>query len=118
MPFVHFSVATIEYFFWVYSFHVGRTCQRTECTSQQVQILRFWILSIVLLSKMLSCLFSKTMFQRLESASRLQVRPTQMGPIDSASPYSRTQLIRSYLKTETESSLRNITFWKINSTAF
>jgi hypothetical protein len=80
---------------------------------------------------------------------RLQVKPTQLGPIDRASPYLRipvslsrgyinqaqhrpsyiplwkwhtcpeietssidwTQLSRFYLKTETESSFRNIVFW-------
>jgi hypothetical protein len=34
------------------------------------------------------------------------VKPTQLGPIDRASP----QLSRIYLKTETESSLRNVVF--------
>jgi hypothetical protein len=38
---------------------------------------------------------------------RLQVKPTQLGPIDRASPYLRT-----------ESSLRNVVFWKINRTIF
>jgi hypothetical protein len=38
---------------------------------------------------------------------RLQVKPTQLGPIDKPSPYLRT-----------ESSLRNFVFWNINRTVF
>jgi hypothetical protein len=51
---------------------------------------------------------------------RLQVKPTQLGPIDRASLYLHTkietsfidwtQLNRFYLKTETESSFRNVVF--------
>jgi hypothetical protein len=51
---------------------------------------------------------------------RPQVKPTQLDPIDRASPYLRTfffssiywiQLSRFYLRTETESSLRNVVFF-------
>jgi hypothetical protein len=38
---------------------------------------------------------------------RLQVEPTQLGPIDTASRYLRNRI---YLKTETESILRNAVF--------
>jgi hypothetical protein len=54
----------------------------------------------------------------------LQVKPTQLGPIDRASPYLWTSCIdwaklnRFDLKMETESSLRNVVFWKINRTVF
>jgi hypothetical protein len=55
---------------------------------------------------------------------RLQVKPTQLGPINKVSPYLSlslgpeigtssidwTQLSRFYLKTETESSLQNAVF--------
>jgi hypothetical protein len=41
---------------------------------------------------------------------RLQVKPTQLGPIDGARPYLRAQLSRFYLKTETEYSFRNVVF--------
>jgi hypothetical protein len=50
---------------------------------------------------------------------RLQVKPTQFGPIHRASPEIGTcsidwvQLSMFYLMTETESSLRNFVFWKI-----
>jgi hypothetical protein len=57
---------------------------------------------------------------------RLQVKPTQLSPVDRASPYSRTlvpsidldQMSRFYLKTETESSLRNAVFINKNRTVF
>jgi hypothetical protein len=42
---------------------------------------------------------------------RLHVKPTQLGPLDRASPYLR-------LGIETESNLRNIMFWKLNRTVF
>jgi hypothetical protein len=55
---------------------------------------------------------------------RLHVKLTQFCPIDKASPYLRTpvptqdraQLSRLYLKTKTESSLRNVVFWNIKRT--
>jgi hypothetical protein len=40
----------------------------------------------------------------------LQVKATQLGPISRASPYLP--------KSETESSLRNVVFWKISRTVF
>jgi hypothetical protein len=61
---------------------------------------------------------------------RLQVKPTQLGPIDGAIPYLRrqghigtssidwAQLSRFYLNTETESSLRNVVFWSTNRAVF
>jgi hypothetical protein len=53
-------------------------------------------------------------------------RPTQLGPVDRASPYLRTpapsiyqaQLSGFYLKTETESSLRNVAFLNKNRMVF
>jgi hypothetical protein len=47
--------------------------------------------------------FSKQNVPETGFCLRLQVKPTQLGPIDRGSPY-----LRLYLKTETESSLRNI----------
>jgi hypothetical protein len=81
-----------------------------------VQILRFWTLFIVLSYSKNTVLFvlQNTTFWRLDSASnfRLNLR----------SPYLRTSFInwaqpsRFYLKTETESSLRNVVFCNINMT--
>jgi hypothetical protein len=45
---------------------------------------------------------------------RLQVKPTQLG----TNSIDWAKLSRLYLKTETESSLRNLVFWKINRTIF
>jgi hypothetical protein len=70
-----------------------------------VQVWCFWTLPIVLyLSKTPSCLYFKTKFRRLDSVSVFR-RPTQLSPIDRASPCLRSTS-RSYLKTE--SSLRNV----------
>jgi hypothetical protein len=41
---------------------------------------------------------------------RLQVAPTQVGPIEGASPSLRTNLSSFHLKTETESSTRKAVF--------
>jgi hypothetical protein len=88
--------------------------------------------------------FSKHNVSETGFCLRLQVKPTQLGPINRASPYLRTpvpdarwsitsyprcteigtssidwpQLSRFYLKTEIESSLRNGVFWKIKRTVF
>jgi hypothetical protein len=84
-----------------------------------VQILCFWTLSIVLsLSKKRPDYFSKHNVSETGFCLRLQVKPTQLGPIDRASPYLRTsidwaRMKRFYLKTGTESSLRKVAFWKI-----
>jgi hypothetical protein len=70
-------------------------------TSSCTQILRFWTLSIVLsLSKTQPCLFFKT--QRFGDWI--------MSPEIGTSSIDWTQLSRFYLKTETESSLRNVAF--------
>jgi hypothetical protein len=56
-----------------------------------VQILCFWSLSIVLsLSKSRSFHFSKHNVSDTGFCLRLQVKPTQLGLIDRASPYLRT----------------------------
>jgi hypothetical protein len=68
-----------------------------------VQILRFWTLSIVSsLSKMLFC----SSFNSI------------LSPSSRTSSIDWTQLNRFYLKTGTESSLRNSVFWKRNMTTF
>jgi hypothetical protein len=56
-----------------------------------------------------SCLFSKHNISETGFYLRLQVKPTQLGPIDRANPY---------LRRETESSLWNVVFWTINRTVF
>jgi hypothetical protein len=59
-----------------------------------VQILRFWTLAIVLIV----CLKHRPVFIQKHNVSktgfclRLQVTPTQIGPIDRASPYLRTPI--------------------------
>jgi hypothetical protein len=72
--------------------------------------------------------FSKHNFSETGFCLRLQVETTQLGPIDRASVYTPSwcwhrcpeigtssidwaQLSRFHLKTETESSLRNVVFW-------
>jgi hypothetical protein len=56
-----------------------------------VQILCFWTLSIFLsLSKNRPVYFSKHNVSETLFCLRLQVKPTQLGPIDRASPYHRT----------------------------
>jgi hypothetical protein len=73
-----------------------------------VQTLCFWTLSIVLsLSKNAVLFILQNNVSEPGFFLRLQVKPTQLGPIDRA---------RFYLKTEAESSLRNVVFWKINKT--
>jgi hypothetical protein len=62
--------------------------------------------------------FSKHNVSETGFCLRLQVKPTQLSPIDRVSPYLRTsidwaQLSRFYLKTETKSSFRKVWFWKI-----
>jgi hypothetical protein len=75
-------------------------------THRLVQILDFWTLSIVLsLSKTRPVYFSKHNVSEIGFCLRLQVKPTQLGPIDGANPYLRA-------------SLRNFVFWKINRTGF
>jgi hypothetical protein len=74
-----------------------------------IQISCFLTFYIVLsLFKNCHVYFSKHNVSETEFCLRLQVKPTQLGPIDRASPY--------LLKTETESSLRNVVFLKINRT--
>jgi hypothetical protein len=59
----------------------------------RAQILRFWTLSIVLLlSRTPSCLFYKHNVSGTGLYLRFQVRPTQLGPVDRASPYLRTSV--------------------------
>jgi hypothetical protein len=89
-----------------------------------IQILCFWTLPIVLfLSKTLSSFF-KYKVSETGFCLRLQVKPTQLGPIDRAGPISGDKTIdwaelnRFYLKTETESSLRNVVFLNKNRTVF
>jgi hypothetical protein len=82
-----------------------------------------------------SCLYPKTsscLFFKKHNVSesgfclRLQLKPTRWGPIHRASLRPKiwtssidwAQLNRFYLKTVTESSLRNVAFWKINRTVF
>jgi hypothetical protein len=56
-----------------------------------VQILFFWTLFIVLfLSKSLTCFIKNYNISETGFCLRLQVKPTQLGPIDIASPYLRT----------------------------
>jgi hypothetical protein len=56
-----------------------------------VQILCFWTLSMVLsLSKNRPVYFWKHNVSKTGFCLRLQVKPTQLGPIDRASPYLRT----------------------------
>jgi hypothetical protein len=69
-----------------------------------VQKLRFWTLSIVLSSSKNTILF---IFQN-----------TALSPEIGTSSIDWAQLSRFYLKTETESSLRNVVFCKINRTVF
>jgi hypothetical protein len=89
-----------------------------------VQILCFRTLSIVLsLSKTVLFYFSKHNVSETGFCLRLQVKPTQLGPTISGleigtSSMNGAQLIRFYLKTETESSFRNVMFWKMNRTGF
>jgi hypothetical protein len=59
---------------------------RFSGTNLWVQILCFWVFSIVL------SLSKNTKFRRLDSVSGLQVERTQLGPIDRASPYLRTRV--------------------------
>jgi hypothetical protein len=66
-----------------------------------LQILCFWTLSIVLF------IFQNATFRRPDSVSDFRT-----------SSMNWAQLSRFYLKTETESSLRNVMFWKINRTVF
>jgi hypothetical protein len=52
---------------------------------------------------------SKYNFSEIGFCLRLEVKPTQLDPIDIATKYiDWIQLSRFYLKTETESSLRNV----------
>jgi hypothetical protein len=75
-----------------------------------IQVLCFWTLSIVL-----SCpvYFSK----HNVSETGFWAQTIELVPIGTSS-IDWTQLSRSYLKTEKESSLRNVVFWKINRTVF
>jgi hypothetical protein len=76
----------------------------------RVQILRCWTLSSFrLYLKHRSVYFSKHAVSENGFCLRLQVKPTQMGPIDRASPYLRTWAqLRFYLRMEAESSLWNV----------
>jgi hypothetical protein len=60
--------------------------------------------------------FSKHKVSETGFCLRLWVKPTHLSPINRASPYFRTIGSGFYLKTETESSLQNVVFWKINRT--
>jgi hypothetical protein len=71
------------------------------------------------LSKNRLVYFSKHNVSETGFRLRLQVKPTQLGPIDKASPsgpeigtssIAWTQLRRFHLQAETESSLRNVVF--------
>jgi hypothetical protein len=89
----------------------------TTSTSPLIQILCFWTLSIILfLPKNTVLSIFRNNVSETGFCLRLQVKYTKLGPIDRASPYLPSsidwaQLSRYYLKTETESSLRNIVFW-------
>jgi hypothetical protein len=87
----------------------------------KVQIVCFSTLSIVLfLSKNRPVYFSKHNVSGTGLCLRLQVKPTQLGPIDKLVPVSGdwVQLSRFYVKTETESSLRNVVFEKQTGRCF
>jgi hypothetical protein len=71
-------------------FYIPKQQQQTLI---QVQILCFWTLFIVLsLSKNCPVYFSKHDVSEIGFCLRLQVKPTQLGSIDRASPYLRRQL--------------------------
>jgi hypothetical protein len=83
-----------------------------------VQILCFWTLSIALsLSKnTVLFIFQNITFRRLDSVSVFRWNPfiwTNSMEIESSS-IDWVQLSKFYLKTEAESSLRNVVWWKIN----
>jgi hypothetical protein len=62
--------------------------QENEQTTEWVQILCFWTVSITLsLSKTPSCLFFKTQCSETGFYLCLQVKPAHLGPFDRASPY-------------------------------
>jgi hypothetical protein len=95
--------------------------------TNRVANIRFWTLSIILsLSKNCPVYFSKHNISETGFCLSLQVKPTQLGPIDRTSPYlcsgsssiDWAQLSRFCLKTETGSSLWNIVFWRISRTIF
>jgi hypothetical protein len=76
-------------------------------SNSSVKVLYFWTLSIVLpLSKTPSCLFSKHNILKTGFCLRSG---------DRTSSIDWTQLSTFYLKTETESDLRNVVFWKIKT---
>jgi predicted membrane protein len=93
-----------------------------------VQILRFWTLSIVLSFSKNTVLFifQNTTFRKLDSVSVFRLNLFSWaqsielvpGPEIGTSSIDWAQLCRFYLKTETEFSLRNVMFWKINRTVF
>jgi hypothetical protein len=62
--------------------------------------------------------FSKHNVSETGFSLRLQVKPTIKGPEIGTSSIDWAQLSRFYLKTETESSLRNVVFCNINRTVF
>jgi hypothetical protein len=85
--------------------------------TKTLQILWCWTLSIFLsLSKnTILFIFQNITFWRLGSVSVFRTGP---GPVMGTSSIDWAQLSMFYLKTETEPSLRNLAFWKINRAVF
>jgi hypothetical protein len=101
----HWMTSLIFLFKWQWTRYGLEVCD----DGTLVQILCFWTLYIVLsLFKSRLVSLSKHSVSETRFCLRLQVKPTQFGPIDTAGPYLRT----------TESSLRNVVFWKRNGTIF
>jgi uncharacterized membrane protein YkgB len=76
-----------------------------------IQFLCFWTLSIILF------LFKTHSIPETGFCLRLQVEPTQLGPVDRASPYLRyLYQHKIHVNTETESSPRNIVLNKNRKT--
>jgi hypothetical protein len=75
-----------------------------------IQILRFWISSIVLsLLKTPSCFYWKHNVSATGFCLRLQEEPTQLGRIDRASPYLRTPAQKQNLEIRFKERKYNLT---------